>query len=69
MKIRNISSSTYSVIPNGNVDYMLVKVLGHYDSKDDAISDIVDILLEKKTEWEVEEKRIDDLYQLYEEEQ
>ncbi|MCH1624455.1 hypothetical protein [Fredinandcohnia quinoae] len=54
MEVIKKISSAYSVVGNGGKGYWLVKVLGSYSSSNEAHSDMLDVLNEKKTENELE---------------
>jgi hypothetical protein len=56
MKIHQITSSSYSVFEHRKGVYWLVKVIGEYSSKNEAYSDMLDIMNNKVTEQEVEWK-------------
>jgi hypothetical protein len=53
MKINKITSPSYSIIKQPTGRYRLVKVIGEYNSVDEANSDMYKLLTNQKTEQEV----------------
>ncbi|MGG0716275.1 hypothetical protein ABE096_01570 [Robertmurraya massiliosenegalensis] len=57
MEIHYVTSSTYSVLEHRKGKYRLVKIVGEYESRKEAFSDLVDLLENMKNENQVEKEK------------
>lgn len=62
MNIHQITSSSYSVIEQGNGKFWLVKIIGEYSSENEAYFDMVRVFNHKITEQALEKNFLSKRY-------
>ena len=63
MKINQWDKKRYQIINPSKGVYRLVRVIGEYENKDDAINDLFDVSKGIKTEEEIMEQRLKNYFE------